>query len=183
MKRVSPSRLFRAHQFAFLIGLSDGILTALTLAAGSVVGSHAPIRMQLALRIAAASSLSGTFVFFTAEYAKLRGELVHAERQLSLTSHGRLAATRLGRAVLLESLFGATLASICNFVGALFPLLVGAVLPGPPWLAAIAAIVALGVVGVVIAYSVHGNPFRWTIGLMMAGGLLTIAGAQLHVVS
>jgi VIT1/CCC1 family predicted Fe2+/Mn2+ transporter len=175
--------LFRRERvFALVIGVCDGILTALTLAAGRVIGSHDPLRIDLALRIAAASCVSGTFVFFTAEYARLRGELVHAERQLSLTSRGRLAATRFGRAVLAESLAAAGLASVCNFAGALFPLVVGAVVPGPAWLAVAAAIVALGLLGAVIARSVHGSLVRWAIGLMAAGGLLTFAGLHLHVV-
>jgi predicted membrane protein (TIGR00267 family) len=171
----------REHAFALVIGVSDGILTALTLAAGSVLGSGKPLEGGLALRIATASAVSGTFVFFTAEYSKLRGELAHAERQLNLTSHGRLAATRLGRAVLLETLSKASLASLCNFIGALFPLALGAFLPRPAWLPVAAAIVALGLLGVAIARSVRGNSFRWAAGLMAAGLLLTLIGFRLHV--
>lgn len=179
----TPAWLFRReHAFPLVVGVCDGILTALTLAAGLVIGSQAPLRMSLALRIAAASSLSGTFVFFTAEYARLRGELVHAERQLSLTSGGRLATTRLGRAVLAESLAGAGLSSICNFAGALIPLALGALLPDPAWLAIAAAIVALGLLGAVVAHAVRGNPIRWVTGLMAAGGILTLVGLRLHVV-
>jgi VIT1/CCC1 family predicted Fe2+/Mn2+ transporter len=177
------TRLFRReHAFPLVIGLCDGILTALTLAAGSVIDSHGPLRIEFALRIAAASCASGTFVFFTAEYAKLRGELVYAERQLSLTSHGRLAATRLGRAVLTDSLARAGISSIFNFAGALFPLLLGVILPGLPWLAVAAAIVALGLLGAAISHSVHGSRFRWAIGLMAAGAALTFAGLHLHLV-
>jgi VIT1/CCC1 family predicted Fe2+/Mn2+ transporter len=179
---ATPWLFQREHAFALVIGVSDGILTALTLAAGSVLGSRVPLQIQLALRIAAASSLSGTFVFFTAEYAKLRGELVHAERQLNLTSHGRLAATRLGRAVLLETLVKAGLASACNFAGALFPLALGALLPGLAWLAIVAAILALGLLGAAVARSVRGNLFRWVAGLMAAGIVLTFLGSRLRIV-
>ncbi|MCZ2076237.1 MAG: hypothetical protein LC130_14695 [Bryobacterales bacterium] len=174
--------LRREYAFALVVGVCDGILTALTLAAGRVISSQEPLRIQLALRIATASALAGTFVFFTAEYSKLRGELVHAERELSLTEHGRLAASRLGRAVLKEGLEKAGLSSVCNFAGALFPLALGAILPGPAWLAIAAAIIALGLLGTAIAHSVHGNHFRWAIGLMAAGGILTLAGLHLHVV-
>ncbi len=172
----------REHAFALVVGVCDGILTALTLAAGSVLGSGLPLSIQLALRIAAASCLSGTFVFFTAEYANLRAELVHAERQLSLTSRGRLAATRLGRAVLTETLAKAGLASLCNFAGALFPLALGAIMPTRAWVAIAAAIVSLGLLGAAVAQSVHGSHLRWVIGLMAAGGILTLAGVRLHVV-
>jgi len=179
----APAWLFRReHVFPLVVGVCDGILTALTLAAGRVIESQAPLGMSLALRIAAASSLSGTFVFFTAEYARLRGELVHAERELSLTSAGRLAATRLGRAVLAESVAGAGISSICNFAGALFPLALGALLPGPAWVAIAAAIIALGLLGAAVAHGVRGNPLLWITGLMAAGGVLTLAGLRLHVV-
>jgi VIT1/CCC1 family predicted Fe2+/Mn2+ transporter len=171
----------REHAFALVMGMSDGILTALTLAAGSVLGSGQPLGTGLALRIAAASAVSGTFVFFAAEYSKLRGELAHAERQLNLTSRGRLAATRLGRAVLVETAVKAGLASLCNFLGALFPLALGAFLPRPAWLPVAAAIVALGLLGGAVARSVRGNSFRWAAGLMMAGLLLTLVGYRLHV--
>jgi VIT1/CCC1 family predicted Fe2+/Mn2+ transporter len=75
----------------------------------------------------------------------------------------------------------AALSSVCNFVGALFPLALGAVLPGPAWLAIAAGIVTLGLLGAGIARLVRGNLFLWVIGLMAAGGVLTIAGMQLHV--
>jgi VIT1/CCC1 family predicted Fe2+/Mn2+ transporter len=172
----------REHSFALTLGFCDGILTALTLAAASVLGSQAPLRMQLALRIAAASALSGTFVFFTAEYSKLRGELVHAERELSLTSRGRLAATRLGRAVLTETMAKAGLSSVCNFAGALLPLALGVIWPRPAWLAIAAAIGALGLLGAAVARSVRGSVPLWVAGLMAAGGVLTIAGLHLRIV-
>jgi VIT1/CCC1 family predicted Fe2+/Mn2+ transporter len=75
----------------------------------------------------------------------------------------------------------AALSSVCNFAGALFPLALGAVLPRPAWLAIAAGIVALGLLGAGIARLVRGNLFLWVIGLMAAGGVLTIAGMQLHV--
>jgi len=173
--------LQREHGFALVIGICDGILTALTLAAGSVLGSGKPLEVGLALRIAAASAVSGTFVFFTAEYSKVRGELARAERELNLLSHGRLAATRLGRAVLVETVSKASLASICNFAGALFPLILGALLPRPVWLPVAAAIATLGLLGVAIARSVRGSLFRWVSALMVAGSLLTLIGFHLHV--
>jgi hypothetical protein len=86
-----------------VIGPVDGILTALTLAAARILTPDQPIDISLALRIALAASLSGGFVFFVAEYARLRGELVHAARHLNLASTGRLATSHLGQEVLRES--------------------------------------------------------------------------------
>jgi hypothetical protein len=62
------------------------ILALHTLAAGRIVSSNESLMIDLALRISAASSLSGVFVLFTAEYIRQRRELVRAEHQLSWIS-------------------------------------------------------------------------------------------------
>jgi predicted membrane protein (TIGR00267 family) len=177
------ARFFRReHTFALVIGFTDGILTALTLAAGRVVSAHNPIDLSLALRISAAASLSGMFIFFTAEYARLRTELVRAERQLNLTAHGPLAATQLGKAVLRDTLRAAAISNVCSFLGALFPLLSGILLPRPSWLAVVVAIFALGALGAGIATTVYGNLMRWAVALMAAGVVLSLVGMELHIV-
>lgn len=174
-------RLFRRkHLFALIIGFADGILTALTLTAGSVIRSGGQIDGTLALRVPVAASLSGAFVFFVAEYGRLRGELIDAERQLNLTTHGRFAALQLGRAVLRETMEGAAISCLCSFLGALLPLIVSILLPGSSWLAI--AIAALGGLGVGVAQAVYGNPIRWAGALITAGILLTCVGAALHLV-
>jgi VIT1/CCC1 family predicted Fe2+/Mn2+ transporter len=173
---------WREHVFALVIGLLDGVLTAVTFAAAKIVVSFEPISLPLALRLATAAALTGGFVFFVAEYARLRGELVHAERHLNLTSHGRLATTQLGQAVFREALEGALLSGACGFVGALVPLLSGAVLPGPRWLAPLVAVLTLGLVGLGLAFAIHGNLARWALVLMIAGTILTTIGVSLHVV-
>jgi predicted membrane protein (TIGR00267 family) len=171
----------REYTFALLIGLVDGILTALTLAAGRVVSASNPVDAALALRIPTASALSGAFVFFVAQYARMRGELVRAERQLNLTSHGRLATTRLGRTVLRETLSAMVVSVACNFLGALLPLLTGTLLPDLPWMAIAVALVALGALGIGIARAIYGNPLRWATVLVISGLLLTFIGVELHI--
>ena len=173
--------IFRGENiFALVIGLTDGILTALTLASGRVFSSTQPITIGLALRISAALSISGVFVFFTAEYVRQRGALVHAERQLSLTSH--LAATRLGQAALRDTLWGAAISCACNFLGALLPLSVGALLPRFSWLAIAVGLLALGVLGAACARLTYGHPALWASALVVVGGLLTLAGLKLRIV-
>ncbi len=160
----------------------DGILTALTLAAGRVVSSSATIDVSLALRISAGASLSGAFIFFTAEYARLRGDLAHAERQLMLSPRGRMAATKLGVAVIRETVTGTVISSTCSFLGALLPLVSGSLLPGRSWFAIVTAIFALALLGVGLARVVYGSPLRWAVVLMIAGGLLSLLGIKLHIV-
>jgi VIT1/CCC1 family predicted Fe2+/Mn2+ transporter len=171
----------RERMFALLIGAVDGILTALTLAAGRVLRAEGTLEPSLAFRIPTASALSGAFVFFVAEYARQRGELVRAERQLNLTAHGRLATTRLGRTVLYDAAGGAVLAIGFNFLGALIPLLVGALVPGLSWLAVVVAIICLGALGFGIARAIYGSILWWTILLMLAGVGLTLVGMYLNI--
>lgn len=95
-----------------VLGLTDGILTAVTLAAGSLVAPGGrPMSAHLAIQIAVAALTSSAFVFYVAQYSHLRGELVRLERQLTFTDHGRFAASRLGRSVALEALFAAAVSS------------------------------------------------------------------------
>jgi predicted membrane protein (TIGR00267 family) len=172
----------REYIFALVIGLVDGILTALTLASGKVVNSQDSIDVMLVLRISVATALSGAFIFFVAEYVRLRGELVHAERHLNLTSHGHLATTQLGRGVFNDTLRGATISGTCSFLGALIPLMSGAVLPGPRWSPIGIAIITLGFLGIGLARAVYGNAIRWAIALIVAGVFLTAVGVKLRVI-
>jgi hypothetical protein len=85
------------HRLDVVAGVSDGMLTALTLAGGRMIGASGGLSGGLALCVAAAASVTQIFVFFVARYAQFRQALVHAERQLNLTTPGLLASTRPGR--------------------------------------------------------------------------------------
>jgi predicted membrane protein (TIGR00267 family) len=167
--------------FPLVIGPVDGILTALTLAAGRILTPDQPIDISLALRIALAASLSGGFVFFVAEYARLRGELVHAARHLNLASTGRLATSHLGQEVLRESVLGTVIAAATGFGGALLPLILGAAFSTISWMTIAIAIAVLGLLGFAVSRAVHGNAIYWATALMVTGALLSAAGVLLHV--
>jgi hypothetical protein len=100
----------------------------------------------------------------------------------SLAWPSHLAATQLGRAALRDTLWGAAISSICNFLGALVPLMAGALWPRFSWLAIAAGLLALAVLGVAAARSTYGNPILWATALVLAGGLLTLAGLKLRIV-
>ena len=117
---------------AVAMGLADGILSALLLASGRLLGSDRGVDASLALRVAAGALATSGFVFYVGRYAELRGRLMHAERQLNLTSRGRLATTHLGRAVLFEALGDAAVSGASCFAGALLPLSLSAALPSTP---------------------------------------------------
>jgi predicted membrane protein (TIGR00267 family) len=179
--KILGSLVDARHRLDLVAGLSDGMLTALTLGAGHMLPASTPVSPGLALRVACAAALSGAFVFFVAHYAERRGELVEAERQLNLTSHGQLATSRLGRAVMREAAIQAAIASGCTFCGALLPLVVGTWIQQPRWLGAVVALAALCLLGYFLARTVYGSPFRWMTGLVLGGVALTLMGAWLDI--
>jgi VIT1/CCC1 family predicted Fe2+/Mn2+ transporter len=163
-------------------GLCDGILSALTPAAGRMLDAARPMTMGTAFRVAAGALASGAFIFFVGHYAQLRGELVHAERELNLTAHGRFARTRLGAAVLRDALAATVIGSGCSFLGALLPLAISALFPGQAWLGIAAAIGILGLLGLGLARTLYGSSIRWALCLVVSGILLSYLGVRLRIV-
>jgi VIT1/CCC1 family predicted Fe2+/Mn2+ transporter len=172
----------RDRSLPLVTGLCDGILTALTLAAGRMLDPAQPMTLGLALRVAAGALASGVFIFFVGHYATLRGELIHAERELNLSAHGRFARTRLGAAVLRDAATATVIGSGCSFLGALVPSAVSALVPGQAWLGIAVAVGVLGLLGVGLARVLFGSPVRWALALMLSGALLACLGVRLRVV-
>lgn len=180
MKR-SRQAPWRAHQLDLVAGVSDGVLTALVLGAGHMIAGRTPVTLLLALRVSTAAAISGLFIFGVAHYAELRSELLEAERQLNLTQHGRLAATRLGHAAFIQALAGAFVAGISTFAGALMPLAVAVMAPHTAFLSIGAALTALAVLGYLLARTVYGHPLRWILALVVGGAVLAYAGAKMDI--
>lgn len=164
------------------LGLSDGILTALLLTAGRIVGAVQPLTFLLVVRVAVAAIATAGFVLFVARFAELRQGLARAERHLNLLERGQLATTRLGRDVLRDSFKEALVAGTCSFLGAAFPLVVGLIFPHATWVAVAVAIGALSVLGAVLAIPVRGHPLRWAVGMALSGVALTALGMWLDLV-
>lgn len=172
-----------SNRLDVVAGLIDGILNALALAAGRLVHSGGEgATLNLALRVSVAAGATTIFVFFVAHYAELRLELVRHERELNFTEHGRLAATNLGRRVFLKSLRKAMLASAFSLAGALFPLILCTLLPSPAWLGLAITVLALGVLGALLAKTFYGSPLLWGICLFVGGIALAFVGMKLDLV-
>lgn len=165
--------------FDLVAGFGDGILTALILAGGTLLGPEAAMSFSLALRVAVAAAVSGAFIFFVAHYAVLRGELVEAERQLNLTERGRLVTTRLGGAALAEAGSKAVITAVFSFTGALLPLMIGVVWP---ILAIIVALAALTFLGIILGKMAHGRAPAWAISLLVGGIVVAYIGFILGIV-
>ncbi len=111
--------------FPVTIGLSDGIITSLMIAA-SRMAEPSSVSAYFALRVAAGSAIVGMFSFFVAEYSRLRNELSRSSRQLGYPSPSFLLRTRLGRSILVEAITGTSASGVSGFTGALIPPLAAA---------------------------------------------------------
>jgi VIT1/CCC1 family predicted Fe2+/Mn2+ transporter len=177
-----PNRLVNAHgRLDLVAGLVDGILNALTLAAGRLLRDGGGASLGLAVRVAIATGLTTIFVFFIAHYAELRADLIHAERELNLLSHGRLATSQLGRRAIGDAATGAIMAATCGVLGAFIPLLLCTYLPAPKWVGLALILALLGILGAALARSVGGSIGFWAGSVLLAGAALTFVGVQLDI--
>lgn len=81
----------------------------------------------------------------------------------------------------MDAIAATGIACVASFFGALLPLLAGALLPGPSWLAVPLALAALAALGFGLARVLEGSPARWATALVAGGILLTAIGAELKI--
>jgi len=171
----------REHRLAVVMGLVDGILTAMLLAARKMVGHGTPADAETVLKVAVSALATAGFVFYIGRYAELRSHLVRAEVQLNLRARGKFATTRLGRSVFLDACREAILSGGCSFFSALAPLLLAVVFPSMPWLSVILSLLMLGLLGIVLGKAVGGSPALWATGLTVGGLCMTLLGFVLNI--
>lgn len=164
-----------------MLGVADGILNALTLASASFLSRDGAITVGLAFRVAIAAFATAAFVFFVAQYADYRGQLVTAARHLSLHSSRRLTHTALGSAIARDALVATLITGCASFPGALVPLLIAAFLPAASWVAVPVAVSMLGALGAIVAGVIDGSRVRWALVLSLGGVLMTAVGYQLQI--
>lgn len=176
-------KLLKDQLFALLLGLIDGILTVLALATGHVLKhGETPITLSLSLKVAFATAVSGACIYFFSEYSRQRHRLIHAEKQLNLATHGRLATTHIGRQILRETLWGVLVSSIFNFAGGMLPFSTAMIFPQAQWVAIVIALLMLVLLGIGIASLVYGNALAWSVSLVLAGAFVAFIGYKLNVV-
>jgi VIT1/CCC1 family predicted Fe2+/Mn2+ transporter len=164
-----------------VLGLVDGIETALALAAASLVTESRPIGGGLVVRIGVFAAVTAGFVLFVARYAESRLELVRHARELNMLEHGRLAATSLGRAVLRDATEDAVLGGAASFAGAAVPLAIAALVPSHAWLAVPTAVALLAALGVALSRLIFGRPAIWAAALAASGVALAAVGVELRI--
>ncbi len=180
MKLKQPTR--RELQFFLITGTVEGMLTALTLVTGKMLRPGESITGGLALRIGLAAGFPTIVVFFTAEYARQRQELLRMAHQLNMTQRHRLNESSLGRQAWLESSVYALISGLCSFGGAMVPLAIASCIPGKGWPAAAVTAGCLGGLGAGIGFTTSSCRTCWSVALMVAGGFLAALGYFLHIV-
>lgn len=178
----SPRWMAKSGLFPVVLGLTDGILSALTLTAGRLTNPDHPVTMSLVIRVSLVAFTTGAFVFLVAEYSRLRRELIHAERELNLLSHGHMATGRLGRQIWVESLWASAVSSVSSFFGSLIPLIAGVLFSGARWASVGTALAALAALGVGLARTFHGHAIWWSACLVLGGVALSVVGVWLAIV-
>lgn len=164
------------------LGFADGILNALTLTAGSLLNrSGGGVSVGLALRVSCVALVTAGFAMLVGEFTSARATLRHSAKQLTMESERDLFGTKLASGVLWRSLRQSAIASATSCVGALAPLLLAAVIPGPQWIAAAVAIAALAGLGAALGRISLGSPGRWAALMLCGGVIVTIIGAALNI--
>ncbi len=167
--------------FPTSIGLSDGIITALILAAGGILNGGG-IDLFISIKISFGSAFAGTFSYFIAQYAGLNEELHRTAKQLNLKSTNYLLKGKLGNEIFLESLSGSIIAAICGFFGALIPLLSSLVIRNNIIIPLVFSYVSLGILGLFISKTTSGRSSFWIAVMITIGIIVTIAGFYLKLI-
>jgi hypothetical protein len=175
--RHSPARWL----FNVALGLTDGLLTALVLTAGTLVGGAVRVSIDQAVRVSSAAALSGLFTVLVSDFVRLRVELSHAAQELNLTSVRPLLASRLGTKVRMQALAAALVTTACSFGGAMIPL-ASAALIRVGWAGPAAAGTSLVAIGAVFGRLLSGNPLIWAMLLFSGGAMISLVGVWLRIV-
>ena len=164
-----------------VLGITDGILNALTLSAGAIIRGGDAIGASLALRVGIVALVTAGFTMFVADYAERRSSLVRAAHQLNMTRPGQLAATALGKQVFKESVMATAVAGIASLIGAGVPLFASAILPGPSWVVLVLTIGCLGALGGALGSLMHARRYHWAAAMLLGGIAIAAIGTWLNI--
>ncbi len=172
----------KRFMFYVTIGITDGMITTLLFTAGEMLHGKENINLSLVIRLAIGVAFPNMFTFFVAEYTGLRQDLIHASRELNISSPMRLINSRLGKIILRKAIILTLIGTISGFIGAVLPLLISTAIPNISWLPIAISISILGIFGVILSIYIHGKPIRWFVAMVFVGILFTITGSMLHIV-
>ncbi len=170
------------HAFAISIGLVDGLITSLVIAAHAIV-SHLSLSPTVAFRIAFGSSFVGSVSFFIAEFSKLSKDEFRVAKILKPGRKSPTIMKNLTEKLIIEALYGGTASFAMGFVGASVPLFTYSLLNNSEIFTLGCSYLALALFGVYTSKITGGSYIKWMAGLIFLGVLMTIVGSILRIVS
>lgn len=168
--------------FYIVIGIADGIVTALLFTTGSILHGNGSISLNMAFRISLGAALPSVFTFFVAEYTEQRKNLMHVAKELNLSSSLYLLNTKLGKEVFYRSIALTVLGVSSGFTGAMIPLSINSLIPAISWLPILVSIVILGFFGFALSLYIHGNTLLWIVSMIAIGILFAFLGNTLNII-
>ena len=173
----------KQYLFAIVVGSIDGILSVLTLSTGKIFDKAGEgFSLNLALRVAFVTALSGSIVYFISEYSTQRNSLINAEKELNLADHGKFVTSNLGKQILKETFAGVLISGFFSFFGAFIPISGAVFFPQYSWLSILIALLILAALGFSVARLVYGDSFKWIVALVVTGIVVSFVGYKLHVI-
>lgn len=169
------------YTFPIILGLTDGIVTALMIATNEILSATTP-EFSLYIRIALGSASVGAVSFFLADYSTLKQDLVRLSKIVSPNIPFRLVDTQLGRRIVRESILKTLLSALAGFGGALIPLALSTVFVTNYWVSLVGADLSLALLGVLVAKVQAGNYFFWPPLLASVGVAMMFIGRFINIV-
>lgn len=168
------------HLFPTILGLTDGIITALIFTSGLISG-HSRIPLQLIIKFSLGSSIISAFSYFIAKYSELREELIDTSIRLDPSSPLHLLKGRQGILIMMEAVTEAGISVASGFFGAFITMFPSFLFPGVGHVSIISAIIILGVLGSLISRSLEGGWVRWSVTFVLIGISASLMGIYLNI--
>lgn len=169
------------YTFPVILGLTDGIITALMIATNEILVATTA-QFGLFMRIALGSAAVGAVSFFMADYSTLKQDLVRLSKIVNPGTPLELLETQLGRRIVRESILKTLLSALSGFAGALIPLLPSELFVSNFWASLIIADLSLALLGVLVAKVQSGNYFFWPPLLASIGVVMMFIGKFVNIV-
>jgi len=156
-----------------LLGTLDGILTAMILSAGSMIGTTV-LTYHTALAVVVISATINGLMGLIAEYSHQRLIIAETERAL-LLEKGRLLGTRVHQSAIVETIRSSSLYAATSALGA-------ATVTLPALISAIAGLASAFTLLVILAYLLYratgGSLVRW-MGTVLGASVVALAVGSL----
>lgn len=176
MHRFSPDARYT------ILGLIEGIVISLGLGARTIVGQGDPAEIShVVINAGLFAALTNLVTSFFTEQFDARRNLLNVERMLVVARPERVFATDLYRAAWRRALLSSLTYAVASFAGAAIPMLPLVLVPQARATGLVVPMLTLGVLGFVLGRRSASVGLLWALGLVAAGGLVTVVGVRFPV--